>query len=98
MRQIKVLINFEELHEKIDKLPSEKRMELERKILDFTVKFLHEQEVDYCRKKDIKHKDIRRNYKLYVKMRNAINKRKKVRDMGNILMSFNPMGRNFIKF
>ena len=98
MRQIKVSIDFEEFHKKIDSLSYEERNQLEKKFFDFMVKFLNEQEKDYCRKKGLNHKEIRKNYEKYSKMRKAIDNRKKVKEMGNILISFNPIARRFIKF
>ena len=98
MRQIKVSIDFEELYKQIDNLSYEERNKLEKRFLDFITKFLHEQELNYCRKKGINHKEIRKDYVSYIKMNKAINNRKKVKQMMNVLISFNQIARRFMKF
>jgi len=94
---MKTEINFEEFDKQIDSLSYEERDKLERKFLDFMVKFLNEQEKDYCRKKGYNHKKIRNDYKKYMNMRKSVDKRKKVKQATQILMSFNPMARRFMR-
>lgn len=94
---MKVEINFEELDKKIDSLSYEERDKLEEKFLGFVTKFLNEQEKDYCRKKGLNHKEIRNNYKKYITMRKAVDKRKKVKQVMQILISFNPIARRLMR-
>ena len=94
---MKTEINFEELDKQIDSLSYEERDKLERKFLDFMVRFLNEQEKDYCRKKGYSHKEIRKDYKKFTNMRKAIDKRKKVKQAVQILLSFNPLARGFLR-
>lgn len=94
---MKIEINFEELDKQIDSMSFEERIELEKKFLDFMVKFLNKQEKDYCRKKGLNYKEIRKDYKKFGNMRKAVDKRKKVKQAMQILISFNPIARGLMR-
>ena len=94
---MKIEINLKELDKQLDSLSYEERNQLEKKFLDFMIKFLSEQEKDYCRKKGLNHKEIRKDYRKYMNMRKAVDKRKKVRQAMQILISFNPIARGFMR-
>ena len=95
--KMKIEIDFEHLDEKIDNLSYEERNKLEQKFLDFMINLLQKEEKDYCRKKGYNHKEIRKDYKKYFNMRKAVDKRKKVKQANQMLMSFNPMLRRFFR-
>lgn len=76
-------------------MPYEKKNYLESKLLDFICKFIKKNEEDYCRKKGLDIKKL--DWKDFNNMRNAVNKRKKVRELNNLLISFNPLARGFLR-
>lgn len=94
---MKITFDLEWWDKKIDELSFEEKNILEKRFLDYMIKLLNREEKDYCKKKGLDHKTIRKDYNAYEKMRKAVNNRKVIRNASNILLSFNPMARRFLR-
>ena len=75
--------------EYLDTLPIEQYNKLEEDFLIFVTKEITRTEEDYCKKKGLTLKEVRKDFKLHNKMRNAVNQRKYMKKLIRDLMGFN---------